>query len=228
MHLAKSNIFKTILFEQAFISHKASGPMTSCAACGNYLMNFIACDNCTEVSICNEMCKVHKSLHKYDCNFVYDRDEVLSSELKMISQSIYFTMETFDNVNDLLRFVEKATKSNALWMPNSVINAQAKYRLFLSLSTNRAKNEAELMAKAKNLCGILWNRPVINVFFANQGRFLIHLLVKHCDIAYQNLFTCGQFQLQRIQRIALVSLIFALFNHSCINNAFYTSFGGKQ
>ncbi|XP_031638779.1 SET and MYND domain-containing protein DDB_G0292454-like [Contarinia nasturtii] len=220
---------QTILVEKAFISHKASGPLATCATCQNVAMNFIACENCSEVLFCGVSCKVHKSLHKYDCGFVYNRDEVMNSELKMIAHSIYFAIEAFDTTNDLIRFVEKSEKSKVLWVPSSLNDAQSKYRLFLTLSTRPEKNDRALKNKAKELHSILLQRQIIKTFFDDtfKMRFLMHLLVKHVLIASQNVFTGGQFPLSQLQRTAIIPLIYSLFNHSCINNAFYHSFGGS-
>lgn len=218
---------KTILVEKSFMSSTLSGPFTGCATCQRTRMNFIACDKCTIAMFCDNNCK-EAALHKYDCNFIYDRDQGNNGQLKMMAHTIFYGMNGFENVDEMIQFVEETEQIKFNCIPDSIIDTKSKYRLFLTLATFPGENEKRpLVIKAKSLYGILMNLPSVNsVFDTTQKRqFLKHLVTKHVLITNQNAINATQNQ---CQRIATLGLVFPLFNHSCAPNLLNFSTGDQQ
>lgn len=218
---------KTILVEKSFLSTTLSGPLINCTTCQRTRMNFIACDHCTIALFCDDQCK-EASLHKYDCNFVYYRDRANNSQLQIVAHSIFFGMEAFKDVDEMIRFVEETEQIKSEWTPDSIVDAKSKYRLFLTLAAFPDDNEKMVMVKkAKSLYGILITMPTVNRAFntIQKRQFLKHLVTKHVLIKCQNAINATQNQ---CQRITTLGLIFPLFNHACSPNVLNFSIGDQQ
>ncbi|XP_055294954.1 SET and MYND domain-containing protein DDB_G0273589-like [Sitodiplosis mosellana] len=225
---------KTILVEKSFLSTTLSGPFIGCATCQRTTMNFIACDHSmmslldsTIAVFCDDHCK-QAGLHKYDCNFVYDRNQANDSQLRMMAQTIFFGMDAMENIDEMIQFVEETERIKSSWTPDSIVDAKSKYRLFLTLAAFPDENEKKsLVVKAKSLYGILIGIPTVNGVFntTEKQQFLKHLVTKHVVIASQNAINATQNQ---CQRIATLGLIFPLFNHECAPNLLNFSIGDQQ
>lgn len=218
---------KTILVEKSFLSSTLSGPLTGCATCQRTRMNFIACDHCTIAMFCDKNCK-EAGFHSYDCNFIYDRDQANNGQLQMMAQTIYFGMEAFKNVDEMIQFIEETVQIKSNWTPDSIFDTKSKYRLFLTLAACPGENEKRsLVIKAKSLFGILISMPMVICRFdtTQKQQFLKHLVTHHVLIASQNAINATQ---NHCQRIATLGLVFPLFNHACAPNLLNFSIEDQQ
>ncbi|XP_031619047.1 histone-lysine N-methyltransferase SMYD3-like [Contarinia nasturtii] len=218
---------KVILAEKSFLSTTLSGPITACTSCQKTRMNFIACENCTIAMFCDEKCKKASVLHKYDCNIIYDREPHYNGPLQMMARSIYFGMEAFENMHEMIKFVEATEKIKSNYVPESVVDMQSKYRLFLTLATYSKEYKKETLILAKRLFMILIKLPTVKKAFdtMEKQRFLMHLATKHVIIKILNAINATQNQ---CQRVATLGLIFPLFNHACAPNLLNFSRGDQQ
>lgn len=210
---------ETILVEKSFVSTTLSGPLSSCAKCQKTRMNFIACENCTLVMFCDENCKADYVLHKYDCNFIYDCEQMENGHLQSVAQTIFFGLNVFKNVDMLIQFVEAAMKDakDNTFLPETINDASSIYHLFLTLFTYRDEMGMNKLIVAKKIYTILLQLPAINCAFNTESkqRFLMHLVVKHNEIINKNSTRSLQNEVQCIRKLGLVS---SLFNHSCAPN----------
>ncbi|XP_031619235.1 uncharacterized protein LOC116338245 [Contarinia nasturtii] len=217
---------KVILVENACFSATLSGPLTGCTTCQRLRMNFIACENCTIAMFCDEMCK-ESAFHKYDCNVIYDHDTINNGQFQMMARTIFFGLEAFGSVFDEIVEATEELKEN--YVPQTMIDMQSKYRLFLTLPTPTLKEieKHELMCKAKSLFTILIKLTTVNGVFdtVEKQRFLMHLVTKHVIITSENAINAKH---NNIQRVATLGLIFPLFNHVCVPNLLSYSSSDQQ
>lgn len=222
------SVGQVILLEESFLSTTLWSLLTACTTCQKTRMNFIACEHCTLVVFCDEECKQRNVLHKYDCGLVYDKNESINGELKMIAQSVFFAMDVLKSADKLMDFVDSISKNGPNWTPESIRDAQSKYELFLMLCAwVEGDNMDEFMVKAKQLYTILLTLPTINCYFKSEAekRFLMHLVTYHVCIVKKNSIEATQ---NKCQRIGTLGLVFPLFNHACASNLLNFSVGYRQ
>lgn len=210
---------KAILVEEYFLSSTLSGMFIGCATCQKTRMNFIACEKCTMTIFCNEKCKKNNELHIYDCNFIYHRDQSGNKEFQMIAHSIFFALNTFEDVDELVQFIESSIKkSSTLYVPDCLDDAVSKYHLFLTLNGEADTDKMQFIPdKAKYLYTILLKLPVVSSAFDSEERrlFLKHLVTYHFVKFCKNSIVSSQ---NECQRIVTLGLVFPLFNHACSPN----------
>lgn len=220
---------QTILVEESFLSTTLSGILIGCATCQKTQMNFIACDKCTMAIFCDEKCKEYNGLHKYDCNFIYDRDQAKNKEFQMIAHSIFFALNTFGDVDELVEFIENSIgKGSTLYVPESLDDAVSKYRLFLThIGFVDIIDMQSILINSKHLYTVLLKLPAISNVFDNEQKQLVlmHLVTMHDILVCQNSIIVKR---DEGQRIATLSLVCPLFNHACSPNLLNYSINGLQ
>lgn len=212
---------KTILIEKTFLSN------SGCAMCRRTRMNFIACDHCTIAMYCNDSCKktIIGNLHNYDCNFVYDNDEKDNALFQLVAQSIFFVIEIFEDVDEMIRFIEETEQIKSNWIPDSSIDAKSKYRLFLTL---RTRDTYTVDKYSKYIYMILVDMPKVRSVFntIQKQQFLKHLVAKHNHIMRQNMISA--YKDDHCEINSTLSLVFSLFSHECSPALFNFKDAGQE
>lgn len=214
---------KTIFAEKSFLSGSQCTCCNSpqhCLTCQKTKMNFIACENCTNALFCDEKCKKQNNSHKYDCNYVYNEMCSINADLKMLAKSIYFGIDAFESVDELIAFVEKVRRHEENWIPESTIDAKSVYGLFLSQLKYKNENDIDNYIM---VCHCFYKTimavPLIKNLFdtVKKQRFLMHLVIMHVLIVRQHMkFTTHFFQL------------FSFFKHACVPNVLHFLVGDRK
>lgn len=212
------DVGKIVLLEDAFISQECSLPEQSilmiCEYCQKSLMNFIACDTCTYALFCSTNCKQNDKYHKSVCEY---KELNLIGNIKNDLQAVYFAVDTFPNVDDLIEFLEDVVKDASTKIPQSLNDAKSKYRAFLQLNklalSEKDRMEKLLIGAYMVYLNLMARDSIKSKFNTEKKRnFLMHLVLHHrCVIVSSNLtLVDGTFK--------PVANIFSYFNHSCAPN----------
>lgn len=212
--VAKSDIEvgKTILMEEAFIAKVPQTPKSTtvmCDTCFKTSMNFIACDQCT-VLFCDTDCILKNIFHKFECTDCHP-----DTIIQYFFRSVIRAIETFQNVDDLMEFVQNAVaRQKKKEIPSSIEGLQSKYLAFLELSAHVTTAKWENMIRAGyTVYAFLMKQNSLQEMFATveKQRFLMHLIVFHCLILVTNSLTHNDSG-------SIAFILASYFNHSCAPN----------
>lgn len=190
-----------------------------CYTCQRTEMNFIPCANCSDVMFCSEDCASYNSAHKMECQTSYHRIDDIG--IKFIIQTILVAIETFPNVDQLIKFVESCTADRGCdQIPKSAKDARAKYGIFLKLTP--AYSDAELFNAYQAFSSILLI-PKIRYMFDTEAkqRFLMHLIVHHATVIPKNAFFDVAVYSEQ-HTIKYMFDILSIVNHSCAPNMHFS------
>lgn len=177
--------------------------------------NLIACEHCTGDMFCNEECMKRGNLHAKECGI-----ELLDAMTKLILRSIVIGMESFDSIEELMRFVEEAVVDNpSKEIPISTVDAKSKYRLFLQLNKcdiNGLGSFVAFIVAAGNTYRSISTVPCIKNSFDSKEkqRFLMHL-TSHLAIVWKSNAISD---VGKESDSSELFLTFSLFNHQCASN----------
>lgn len=135
---------------------------------------------------CNEDCANWDSLHKLECRTCYH--EIDDVGVKFIIQTILVAVDTFDDVDNLIKFVDEVIVDKGCdKIPKTSCEAMSKYRIFLEL-TPSFKSEYLLRAYKAYTCLTLI--PKVNYLFDTEAkqRFLMNLVLHHTVVIPKNAF----------------------------------------
>lgn len=224
--VAKSDIDvgKIVLLEEAFISEESSIEdaadqllYTHCANCQKSNMNFIACEKCPYAAFCSIECMDKNKFHKTVCEYKeLNKNDGIENDL----QALFFALDTFPNVDDLMGFVEDAAKKESYEIPKSLNDAKSRYRAFLQLnklSLSETDEKEKLINVAYVVYTNLLQRDLVKTKFDTEKKqsFLMHLVLHHrCVILSSSLMHLDK-------AFQPVATIFAYLNHSCAPNLLY-------
>lgn len=199
---------KTVLVEEAFVATSVIPKQyLVCTTCLKSVTNLIACGECANTMFCSDVCMNNNAFHKVVCGH-YSFDNAIEH----VARSIWHAINSFDNVDELMNFVETIVVNHKV--PRSYSEMQSKYRTFLKMNVWFATPEAEKAntQQAIRAYNYLVKLPLIKEKFAaeNHQRFLMHLCVQHYSIGKCNAFgdslRGGSY------------LANSFFNHSCAPN----------
>lgn len=206
---------ETVLIEENFISYtKANNYITEnkaptdelmkCVTCKKTTMNPIPCSKCTVIMFCSAACRNANKVHEIDCGSVYHLDDNINN--KYIIQSILVAVNMFPTVESLMDFVQNVVPSDKSEVPESVLDQQSKYEMFLKLWTP-AKMEDFVTDTYKLYTTILRFSKIEKLFDSTiKKRFLMHLMGQHALILLYNSIQ-GQ-----------MCIFTSIMSHSCVPN----------
>lgn len=214
---------QVVVIEDAFHFNEALYGEQCCKTCCDIQKNFIPCPNCTYVVFCNETCLESNKIHKIACGGAYTREP---RSIKYV-ESIVFAMNAFQNVDNLMSFVESAIFTRKHVEPICDTDDQLKYLGFLRLRSRPAKLESEAKRAVRNIFLYTLQIPEVKRQFDSKQkrRFLEHLIWQHMGIHLRNYNrTYLEMDGNSDDKCEIESLhIFSsCFNHSCYPNILFS------
>lgn len=166
---------KTVMVERSYLGENALDRYKTCTICRKTRINLKPCRSCTKALLCLD-CETN-DLHHADCNF--NLGPFASFFDISLVRSIWLAKNAFENVNELVVFIEKMFTNQ----PLSVLTEdQSKYQSFFNLCTIQ---NSEMTAQSIYLLHKkVLNQPKMGTFFKSKGakRFLMHLICHHMMI----------------------------------------------
>lgn len=213
---------QTILVEDSFVSVSAGINRANCFNCLQTLKNFIACEKCTDVLFCSDVCLRQNDIHNKFCNTNIHR---MPMDVKYIAKSVLTGLIAFETVNEFMAFVGDILSKRATEIPESANDARSKYALFLSLQPSK-KDKFDIELIYKIYTGLLDIPSVKRMFDTKQSqRFLMHLVAEHLLIVSNNSY--GGLS-SSSSTVGTTSCIMSLFNHACAPNVFNSSASNRE
>ncbi|XP_031633952.1 uncharacterized protein LOC116347495 [Contarinia nasturtii] len=209
--VARSNVpvGKTILVEECFASATGEGKFKGCTVCQDTVQNFIACNGCVDAMFCNEKCMKRGGFHAMECGVVSP-----PGFKQFVIRSLLTGIDTFSNVDELMKFVEGAVKDTDI--PTKANDPKSQYHLFLNLNLKGpSKDNNSDYLNSRHIYHIILNFPSMKKLFNSirKARFLMHLVAYHQLLLSKNAINDVQ---NACQDISNVGVVFSLFNHQCV------------
>lgn len=206
---------KTVLLEESFTSQESASLQSeawNCEYCQKPLMNFIACEKCTSALFCNTSCMERDEFHKIVCE---EQTHKKIDNIKCDLLVMFFAINTFSNVDDLMEFVDKTIKDESTKIPKSLNDDKSKYRAFLQLNQLALADKEKLVVGSYLVYTNLMARDVIKTKFDTEKKqnFLMHLTLHHRCIILSSSFI----SLDPLSKP--IANVVSYFNHSCAPNA---------
>lgn len=170
-----------IAIEESF-SHSLHGRFGwKCYICLKQQFNLVPCKKCT-------VAMYDSFLHKYECGKIMKGDRMEQM------RGILVAINTFSNADEVMDFVDKTVKTGCNEVPDNLIEARSKYRLFLKLPLNSRICKSKFFCvdnvypRVYQIYKFLLNIPRIGEFFKSlkHQRFLMYLIAHHIKIGYRN------------------------------------------
>lgn len=200
-----------IVFEaEPFAMIAMPSKQTHCTACFGTNMNFIPCQQCNAL-FCVSCYSNSKRMHDWVCKTNFD--VINDMNLKLIIQSVLVAISTFSSLEDMILFVENivADDNNLGKIPESAVDFQSRYAVFLGLAQSEINTECLLDAYLafKYFTGV----SKLNDLLSDEWkkRFFMNLLVHHAAVIPRNMFE------DTFNNIVCAQIydVLSLFNHSC-------------
>lgn len=207
------DVGQKIVIEKSFTSVTTVANLVACFTCQRTQMNFIPCDDCVEVVFCDDNCKERNKLHPFICGIPLEN---FPKNQLLIMQSISIAVNTFENLDPLINFVQDSVDSPIL--PLSLGNTKSNYKFFLKLYSGKTNEISQDSFQSAQLAFTeLRKLTFIQKLFCSEieQRFLMHLVMLHTLIIEYNAFGVTQKSGQRTETVCAIS---SLFNHSCAPN----------
>lgn len=215
--VAKENIGigKVVVMEKAFVNDLLTiCPELNCSHCLKGHTNLMPCNKCTNAMFCSDECQA-SVFHQSECgkNIFYESsfNSYVNSISMMTFKSVLLAINSFSNVNKLIKFVEQIINSGSNVLPPHLTDALSQYEAFLKQSVNFSTDKITDIIEVinfiyKNILEI----PKVSASFNTEKnrRFLMHLIGHHyyvfqCNKNYQYFHKC---------------LMYQYFNYSCAPN----------
>lgn len=181
-------IGETIFLEDIYVGETIVTKFEKCAMCLKSNANLIPCSTCTFTLLCHDRCKNY-DLHRYECGFCEHpvfADKEPSSLVISVIRSILMAIKLFQNIDDLINFVEDVIPANGLEIP-SLSNDQTIYRSFLLAGFDcKYADEGKNYAYYTSSLAI----PEIASKFSTEKyrRFLMHLVSYHYAVILKGFY----------------------------------------
>ncbi|XP_055299498.1 SET domain-containing protein 3-like [Sitodiplosis mosellana] len=178
-----------------------------CYTCLRVNTNCVACPNCADVTFCSIDCMNCNQIHNLECGTFFPH---LQRDIRIQINTILLAINSFADVDSLMRFVEDALLENPETLPTSLYDSKSKYHFFFKLLTSAPHPSGP--TNASKIYKIAMNLPKISGLFDSdrKKRFLMHLVLHHELIINTN--ACG------VDNSKLVGNMFCILNHSCAPN----------
>lgn len=206
---------QTILVEEAFTSRIIGIQYNNCSACLKTMMNFIACEHCTNAMFCDSVCASANNFHRIECE-EHSFDTKSPNEFYM--RSILMAMSLFENSESLEEFVLNTVNENVKKAPEPFVDMKARYRALLQLSTFASAENKKLFFQQAFMIynSLLMIKTVQNYFDTEQKKhFLMHLVLHHDIVISVNNFRTGDYQTTEDDGAFIIC---SYFNHACAPN----------
>lgn len=204
---------KTVLIEEDFLSQRCDDELV-CYTCFREKTNFIACAQCCDVVFCHIDCMNRNPTHKWECGTHFAQ---LHYRMKFHIRAILLAIETFSNVDALMRFVESVLYENPNKVPCSLHSAKSKYHFFFKLSTSAPFSE-KYFHKIVKIYENIMALGKVRVLFSDEPkrRFLMHLVMHHfCIIKTNSIISKSPWSSMSVFNVM------SMLNHSCAPNIYH-------
>lgn len=197
-----------------------------CLTCHAVDANVIPCKNCSMAWFCNARCRNANHAHQYECGTKFH--EIKNLDAKCAIQIVLEAMTTFNNLQDLSRFVKKSFK-NRHGIPGSTDSKASRLDCILKLQTGQFKSSAEKNEDYKiamHAYQMIATYPKVRKYFQLDGKkegggdaVLIQLLSHNVPALVENGFNINlQTKMHgELKRILLYDIL-SYMNHSCSPN----------
>lgn len=202
-----------VMTDEFFVSSAQIDKYTRCSYCSKQGRNLVACRRCTNALFCHDGCE-NNGAHKSECGLGIIDVNSIGSYYFMVFRSIFMAVSMFENVNELMSFVEKAVSCESIAITGKS-DAKSKYCEFLKLSFDEHKVDT---APTYAVYKALFNNFGFGKTFDSKKykRFLMHMVHHHARILddnMQNLISTTS-----DEKVCYVSTMAAYLNHSCAPN----------
>lgn len=203
------DVGKTVMVEQSYLGENVFDRYKTCTICRRTRINLNPCRHCTKALLCPG-CETN-DLHRADCNFNLGPSATFF-DITLV-RSIWLAKNAFQNVNELIGFIEKMHTNQQL---PPLTEEQSKYQSFFNLCTiENSEMTAQLIYLLHQK---VLNQPKIGTFFKSKGskRFLMHMIchhmmvIKHATHTIRYLSADGRLNIKSHQ----LSITASYFNHS--------------
>lgn len=199
-----------------------------CLTCHAVDVDFISCRRCSVVRFCNMRCRNANVAHRYECGTKFH--EITNLDAKCAIQIVFEAMATFENVQDLRRFIRQAFE-NRNGIPTASHSRAAKLDCILKLQTGEFKSAAEKNEEreiAHHAYQMIATYPKVRAFFqlehSKKGeRILMKLLQHNVSAIVENCFRISlrTKNYRHLDRILLYDIL-SYLNHACSPNLMNT------
>lgn len=213
------DVGQTICVEKSLVSKLLSGQYMRCDICLARNTNLVPCENCTGAMFCRGKCQ-YSNLHEAECNLNPDIND--DGKLQMLIRTVSYAINLFNDVDDLVEFVERSNTCTQSDIPMSMTFELAKYQHFLKLKSDREITSGRKLDSLIYFAyrAIMDSKTGEMFISERQKRFLVHLIWQHnaiISVGHVHQLTNKQNQPESVN----LFLMFSHFNHSCTANAMY-------
>lgn len=196
---------RMILYEDQYIKNMIDESVILCETCWTENTNFIPCTQCSSVLFCSNDCMNRNQFHKYECR------EGIRRGFKFLNYSIFLAIEAFEDVTDLMAFVEEVLLEPPDKLPPSLHDSKSKYHLFFKLAITGITLFHPLLRAHTHFTTLMKVVKIAILFETEEKRrFLMHLIVHHYLVLNSNVFAN--------EKAESLYMLTSLFNHSCEPN----------
>lgn len=208
---------KIILIEKNYFMIKNDNEPL-CYTCFRSNANFMACVQCSRVLFCSIECMDQNSTHKFECGTFF---HTLHIEDKLQIKIVLLAIELFENVENLMKFVDKILDEDPLKLPVSLDDAKLKYHFFLKLG-KIPPTSFDVFSEAYKIYRNAIAIPRIGDLFdtTEKQHFLMHLMAHHFLVTNNNSY--GN------ESNTTIGLVLSLINHSCSPNLHNYAIGNQR
>lgn len=210
-------IGETVVVEKDYIRSVNSEHNNYCLYCGETKVNLVPCKQCADAMFCDKACADNSS-HYLECDMQFGSENVCDQQsLTAILRSILIGISTFDNIHEMIEFVEECLCTSPLEISEAVECSKSKYRTFFKLTSFATDQRVlDFRKRAYFVYESIMNSSQHAHMFVTVAtqRFLIHLITHHGLILLSNSFAFEEGGVI-IEELALIS---SYFNHSCLPN----------
>lgn len=179
------DVGQTVLLERAYFTKLLINKSMRCNICLKTDTNLVPCLNCTVDLFCYGKCE-RNELHRFECNIFTIGGFGDVSDLHMqVFRSILIALNEFQDVDDLMKFVEETLASDPTEIPEyEPTDPKEKYRTYLKLSSRTNMETDYIIWRIYFIQKTLLKNPEIAVKFKTEQhqRFLMHLVGHHHGI----------------------------------------------
>lgn len=226
------NIGETIILEDIYIGEVFTTKFEKCAMCLKSNANLIPCSTCTFTLLCHDRCK-NFDLHRFECGFcehpvlVDETGFGANNYVNVVIRSILMAVKIFQNVDDLINFVEGVIPANELGIP-SFGNDQTMYRAFLMSGFDCGPSKGEI-AYACYTSSLTVPEIASTFPTKNYRRFLMHLVSYHFAVILKGIYierVCYTGMTTHTLCSSSTSVLKTFFNDVCTPNVMVYSKNG--
>lgn len=182
------DVGQTVVLEKAFLTYLFMRHTWKCNICLKENANLMPCERCTAAMFCSDECKGHP-LHMHECGLKMSNVAPINGVIMRDVRSCLLAINLFEQVDDLLNFVEQAMKNDQAEEPAFSSDQKLKYWAYLNLplklNPTIPQNVSCFVFETYRM---LLSNPKIEAMFHTEKsrRFLMHLIGQHYWIAQHN------------------------------------------